>query len=123
MSNLQNLKKTKKMQHVLYDHTCPFCCSIIKRLSTLIKINDISFVHLDSIKGNKLITKYNIKHKNTVIYINHKNRVFTKSIAVLNLIKLMRFPYNLIYVFNILPTFFLNLCYDFIAKNRMYIKI
>lgn len=111
------------MQYLLYDHECPFCCSIIKKVSSLIDEPNISYNHLQSKEARKLIARYSLENVNSVIFINHKKKVFIKADAILNLCKSMNFPYNLFYILTILPKSLLNLAYDFIAKNRMNIKI
>jgi predicted DCC family thiol-disulfide oxidoreductase YuxK len=110
------------MNYLLYDNNCPFCCKIVSKLSSLIDSPNISYIHLKSLEGQKLINKYSLKDINSVIYINH-NKVFIKSNAILNMCKLMNFPYKLLYILNVVPKSALNIGYDFIAKNRMSIKI
>ena len=116
----QNISNT---HYLLYDKECPFCCSIVKKISSLIKDIDISYNHLKSKKGEELITKYSLENINSVIYINHNRKVFIKSNAILNLSKHMNSPYNLLYILNIIPRRLLDLGYDFIAKNRIRIKL
>ena len=111
------------MKYLLYDNECPFCCNIVKKLSSLIEDPSISYIPLNSKQGKKLITKYSLENLRSVIYINHNNKIFVKSNAILNICKLMNFPYKLLYILNIFPTYFLNLGYNFIARNRMRIKM
>ncbi len=110
------------MNYLLYDNECPFCCNIVKKISPLLEKRNISYIYIKSKKGKSLINKYSLENINSIIYINQKNKVFIKSTAILNVFKLMKFPYNLVYVLIIFPKFFLNIGYDFIAKNRMYIN-
>ena len=110
------------MNYLLYDNECPFCCNIVKKISPLIKKSNISYVHIKSKEGNSIITKYSLQNINSVVYINQHKKVFIKSAAILNICKLMRFPYNLLYILIIFPRSFLNIGYDFIARNRMYIQ-
>ncbi len=109
------------MRYVLYDGNCSFCCNIIERLSSLINSSVILFFSFESPEGIKLITKYNLRNINSVIYIDHQDKIFFKASAVLNICKIMQFPYNLLNIFNIFPNSFLNLVYNFISKNRMFI--
>ena len=116
-------KDISNTHYLLYDQECPFCCSIVKKVSSLINNIDISYIHLKSKKGKKLINKYYLHNINSVIYINHNSKVFIKSNAILNLSKYMNSPYNLLYILNIIPRHLLDLAYDFIARNRMRIKL
>ena len=110
------------MKYLLYDNECPFCCSIVRKISSLAKNLDISYEHIRSKKGKELIEKYYLENIDSVIYIENKS-VFIKSSAILRLCKQMRFPYNLCYIFNVFPESLLDLGYNFIAKNRLKIKI
>lgn len=111
------------MNYLLYDNECPFCCNIVKKISHLLNKKDISYIHIKSNEGKSLIDKYSLQNINSVIYINQKNKVFIKSRAILNICKLMAFPYKALYILIILPNRLLDYIYDFIARNRMRIKI
>ena len=109
------------MRYVLYDGDCLFCSNLVKKTSSLIEGSVILFSPFNSCKGKELISNYNIQDIDSVIYINHPEKIFLKAAAVLNICKFMRFPYNLFSIFNILPNSFLNLVYNLISKNRMNI--
>ncbi len=111
------------MRYLLYDNQCPFCCKIVKKLSHLIKDASISYISLKSHQGKELINQYSLEKLKSVIYIDHKQKIFIKSRAILNICKLMKFPHKLFYLLNMFPTYFLDKGYDLIAKNRMHIKI
>ena len=104
---------------LLYDNECPFCCNIVKKLSFLITQKNISYNHIKSKEGEKIIERYSLENVRSIIYITENKKVFIKSNAILNLCREMKFPYYLFYIFAILPTNFLDLIYDFIAKHRM----
>ena len=104
---------------LLYDNKCPFCCNIVKKISSLITQKGISYNHLKSKEGEKIIKRYSLETVRSIIYIDQNKKVFIKSNAILNLCKQMKFPYYLFYAFAILPTNLLDLIYDFIARHRM----
>ena len=106
------------MKYVLYDGNCRFCSNLAHKISSLIKDSDALFFSFKSFKGLELISNYNIKNIDSVIYIDHQEKIFFRATAVLNICRFMKFPYNLFLLFNILPNSFLNLAYNFIAKNR-----
>ena len=106
------------MNYVLYDGDCPFCSNLSNRISSLIKDSDILFFPFNSFEGRELISKYEIKNIDSVIYIDNQERIFLRATALLTVCKSMKFPYNLFFIFNIFPNYFLNLVYNFIAKNR-----
>tara|TARA_B100001175_G_C19449522_1_gene610566 strand:- start:385 stop:720 length:336 start_codon:yes stop_codon:yes gene_type:complete len=111
------------MRYLIYDDECDFCCSIVIRLKKVITNYDIKYIPLKSNKGEELVNKYKVINTDSVIYIDIRNVVYLKAAAILSIIKLMRSPYNLLSVLNIFPISFLNIIYDFIARNRMVIKI
>ena len=106
------------MSYVLYDGDCPFCSNLSNKISSLIDDSDILFFTFNSFEGRELIAKYEIKNIDSVIYIDNQENIFLRATALLTVCKFMKFPYNLFYIFNILPNYFLNLIYNFIAKNR-----
>lgn len=110
------------MRYLIYDDECNFCCNIMRILTSLVDISDVSCISLKSQKAKQLINYHNLQNVNSVIYLDNKGKVYIKAIAVLNVFRIMKFPYNLLYLFNIFPHSFLNFLYDFIAKNRMIIK-
>ena len=106
------------MRYVLYDGDCQFCSNLSNKISSLIEDSDILFFPFNSSEGRKLISKYEIKNVDSVIYIDNQEKIFLRATALLTVCRFMKFPYNLFYIFNILPNYFLNLIYNFIAKNR-----
>ena len=103
---------------VLYDGDCNFCNKWISFTKNKLQKIDMSFIPFNSIEGVKIIEKFQIKNQNSVAYIKN-NTVFFKSIAVLKICKQLKFPFNLLHFSKIIPTFFLDLAYDFIAKRRL----
>ena len=106
------------MRYILYDGDCPFCSNLAHKISSLIEDSDILFFPFNSFEGSQLISKYEIKNINSVIYIDNQEKIFLQARALLIICRFMKFPYNFLYIFNILPNYFLNLVYNFIAKNR-----
>ena len=111
------------MRYLLYDSNCPFCNKVIKKVSKLINDKKIKILAINSKEGNHIIKLNNLENVNSVIFINTKGEVYLKSEAIIKISLLMRFPFNTLYIFNIFPNRILDLIYDFVAKNRMKIKI
>lgn len=55
--------------------------------------------------------------ENSVIFIRNR-QLFFKSNAILEISRLLSFPYNLVSLFKIIPQFARDKIYDFIAGNR-----
>jgi len=53
----------------------------------------------------------------SVVFYNNE-KVYYKSTAILNIIRELPFPWNLFYVFKIVPTFIRDYCCKVIGKNR-----
>jgi len=111
------------MRHLIYDDECDFCCGIVRRLKKIIKNYDFKYIPLNSNKGESLVNKYKVIHADSIIYIDIRHIVHLKAAAILNIILLMGFPYNLLFILKLLPVSFLNWIYDLVARNRMKIKI
>ena len=109
------------MRYVLYDDDCQFCSNLVEKISSLVEDSVILFFSFNSLKGKEIMSSYNIQDVDSVSYIDHLGKIFFKATAVLNICKFMKFPYNLLVTFNILPNYFLNLVYNLIARNRMKI--
>ena len=45
-------------------------------------------------------------------------KIYTKSQAITNILKRLRFPYHLLSILRIIPSSFVNYFYNYIAKNR-----
>ncbi len=110
------------MRYLIYDDECNFCCNVIRILTSLVGKSVVTYISLKSQKAKDLIKYHNLENVNSVIYVDNNGTVYIKAIAVLNVFRIMKFPYNLLYLFNIFPDSFLNFLYDFISKNRMRIK-
>ena len=106
------------MRYILYDGDWPFCSNLAHKISSLIEDSDTLFFSFKSFNGRELISNYGIQNIDSVIYINSQEKIFLRATAVLNVCKFMKFPFNLFYIFNILPYSFLNLVYNLIAQNR-----
>ena len=111
------------MSYLLYDSNCPFCNMIVEKISSLIKDKKIKILAINSKKGAQIIKNNNLENLNSVIYVNSKEEIYIKSRAIIKISLLMKFPFNTAYIFNMLPNRLLDFIYDFIAKNRMKIKI
>jgi predicted DCC family thiol-disulfide oxidoreductase YuxK len=91
------------MRCVLYDDDCQFCSNLVKKTSSLIEGSVILFFPFNYCKGKEIISNYNIQDLDSVIYIDPREKIFLKAAAVLNICKFMKFQYNLLAIFNILP--------------------
>jgi predicted DCC family thiol-disulfide oxidoreductase YuxK len=104
---------------VIFDGDCAFCNRSVLFILKNSKKEDIYVCSGDSDAGRKLIVKHNIslKPEETLIFIDN-NAVYGKSNAALNICKYLKIPYSFLIIFKIIPKYFRDKVYDFIAKRR-----
>ena len=75
----------------------------------------------ENVENETIIYNYFLENKivnqDSVVYIKD-DVIYLKSRAVLRIFKQLKLPYSLLQLLTILPTFLLDIAYDFIAKRR-----
>ena len=104
---------------ILFDGVCKLCnhsvLFVIKRDQSKI----FKYASLQSDIGKKIISDYHLSENQLSTFILIENeKLFIKSTAALRVIKKLKGPVKLLYVFILVPPFIRNLFYDFIATNR-----
>ena len=104
---------------VFYDSECIMCSRFMLTVFQYDKNSSIYFSSLDSefFKSIKQSTT-NVIPDETVVFYRNQTDFYNKSEAVLQICKQLKFPFNLLIIFNLLPTAFLDTMYSIIAKNR-----
>jgi predicted DCC family thiol-disulfide oxidoreductase YuxK len=104
---------------ILFDGVCNFCNSSVNFIIDNDKQNVFRFASLQSDFGQKSLKQFNLPTDilSTLILISD-NKYFTKTTAALKIAKDLSFPYNLSYVFIIVPPFIRNIFYNIISRNR-----
>jgi predicted DCC family thiol-disulfide oxidoreductase YuxK len=112
-------KKEGRKYIILFDGTCKLCNNVVRFISKNDSRKIFCFVPLDSEKASEYLGRYNKKdvNKGSVLLIQDE-KVFTKSNAVLNILKCLDGLWPLFYVFIIVPAFIRDPVYDIIAKYR-----
>ena len=105
-------EKAEEKIIVLFDNECLLCNTLIHFI--IQRSKDIFFAPLSSSK-NKIVHKEN--NFDTIIFIENKKE-YTKSTAVLRIIRRMNGLWPLLYFMIVIPGFIRNGIYDLIAKNR-----
>ncbi len=110
-------KKTNKI--IIFDGDCGFCNKSIMYFAKIDKKNEYFFVSNLSTKGIELLQKLSLNNqsKDTIILINGE-KYFLKSRAIFNFLIDVRKSKILKFIIEILPLYFCDKIYDFIAKNR-----
>ena len=100
---------------IYYDGICFVCSSAINALIKMDKNNILYFSPLQSDYAKSSINKKFLKEMDSVI-VRKNEKVFSKSYAAFVVLRELRSPLR--YLFYLIPTFFADFIYDFIAKRR-----
>lgn len=101
---------------VVFDGFCILCNNYISWLS---KNNPDKNIYFTNFESTYIKKEYpNLKLTNTVLVINEKNHILTKSNAIKYCINHIRINIIIKSIINITPNFIINVFYDLIAKNR-----
>ena len=104
---------------ILFDGVCNLCNYSVQFILKHEKNQDIKFASLQSDFGQQFIEENKLsKTKYDSIILIENNNFYSKSEAALKIAKYLKFPFNLATIFKILPTFFRDYIYDYIANNR-----
>lgn len=111
----------KQKNIVFYDGICNLCNWFVRFIKKRDHNNSFQYITLQSEEAKRLLRSGS--HQNiglqTVLYVEDGNKVYSKSTAALKIIKHFKFPYTIFYYLSIIiPAFFRDTIYDFVAKNR-----
>ena len=98
---------------VVYDDDCRLCSGLVNQVRKWDNKQRFTYMGRTDFAKNKEADQL----PNTLIYIS-KQKVYTKSTAVLLICRDLGFPYRLLYVFSIVPKALRDLIYDWVARNR-----
>lgn len=105
---------------ILFDGVCNLCNSTINAIIKRDKKNMYLFAPLQGITGQKFITERNIDTTkvDSIILIEPNVAYYTKAEAVLKIGRSFGRLWQLLWLFEQLPTVFNNWVYDYVARNR-----
>ena len=104
---------------LLFDGVCNFCDSTVNFIIDRDPRKNIRFAALQSQAGQQLLEKFSLDKNNfDSLVVVHKGRYFKKTSAVLRIVRWMKFPWNWLSIFIIIPPFIGNFFYDIVARNR-----
>lgn len=115
------MKLEKGKLVVLFDGVCNFCNGSVNFIIERDKYDTFRFAVLQSEIGLKLQKELGINHENieSIILIDrNKHKFYKKTSAALRITKHLKFPWNLSYIFILVPSFIRNIVYDIISRNR-----
>jgi predicted DCC family thiol-disulfide oxidoreductase YuxK len=112
-------KRSDRKYIILFDGTCKLCTNVVRFIAKNDSRKIFCFIPLDSEKASEYLNRYNKKNvnKGSVLLIEEE-RIYTKSNAVLHILKCLDGLWPLFYGFIIVPGFIRDPVYDIIAKYR-----
>jgi predicted DCC family thiol-disulfide oxidoreductase YuxK len=112
-------KKKEKMFIILFDGTCKLCNNVVKFIAKNDSRRIFCFIPLESEKATEYLNRYHKKNvnKGSVLLIEGE-KIYTKSNAVLNILKCLDGLWPVFYIFIIVPGFIRDPVYNLIAKYR-----
>lgn len=107
---------------ILFDGVCNLCNTSVQFILKKDAKNQFLFASLQSDAAKNILLHKNTKKKlneklNTIYLVDHHN-IYDKSTAILRILRILKFPYNCLYIFIIIPKFVRDYFYDFISRNR-----
>lgn len=104
---------------VLFDGVCNLCNSTVQFIIRNDRRGRFRFAALQSEAGRQLLQQYQLPEKalNTVVLIA-EGRAYTRSGAALEIARRLDGAWPLCYAAIIMPRFFRDAVYNFIARNR-----
>ncbi|MFT6632027.1 MAG: putative DCC family thiol-disulfide oxidoreductase YuxK [Bacteriovoracaceae bacterium] len=111
------MKEVDQLKIIFFDGVCVLCN---KAVNTVLKNNskrNLKIASLQGIKAQKYLNNEDLKNLNSIIYFTETRKLY-KSDAVLEISKDLNFPLSLFQHLEVVPRWFRDLVYDFIASNR-----
>jgi len=107
---------------ILFDGVCNLCNTSVQFILKKDKKNIFLFASLQSDAAKNILLHKNsekiINSDLSTIYLVMNNKIYSKSTAILLILRHLKLPYNLLYLFIIIPKFIRDYCYKVISRNR-----
>ncbi|MEM8900751.1 MAG: DCC1-like thiol-disulfide oxidoreductase family protein, partial [Bacteroidota bacterium] len=98
---------------------CHLCDGFVSRLIRWDKEEKLLFAANQSQKGQTILTKFGStsQAEGTVFFLEN-DQLYTQSTAVLRILRLLPFPFSLMYGLSIFPAPIRDVVYGWISRNR-----
>ncbi|PJZ54662.1 thiol-disulfide oxidoreductase DCC family protein [Leptospira adleri] len=116
---MDSISQKRKTPIVFFDGVCNLCNGTVLFFLDHNPKGNLSFASLQSeaaanILGKKILPD---QSPSSVLFLE-EGVLYEKSTAVLKIAKHLSFPWNFVPIFGWIPSFFRDLLYDWIARNR-----
>lgn len=104
---------------VLFDGVCNLCSRSVQFILRHDRKKKFKFASLQGRTGQALLQQYEIAQNepNSFVLLEN-NKVYTRSTAVLRMLKKLGAGWSLLYIFIIIPSFIRDAVYNWVARNR-----
>lgn len=102
---------------VFFDGVCNLCSGVVQWLIKQDKKNVLFYAPLQGETAKALMLGNKLNKIDSIIF-SRNGKIYTKSTAVLQIAKVLGFPFYFALVFTIVPSFVRDAIYDWIARNR-----
>ncbi|HON17963.1 MAG TPA: DCC1-like thiol-disulfide oxidoreductase family protein [Salinivirgaceae bacterium] len=110
---------TREKPILFYDSHCNLCHAVVNFIKKRCPTDRLSIVALDSQMATEILSAFSGDAKKIDSVVVLKNsRLYLKSSAMVEVLKLMPMPWKILVVTGIVPRFVRDRIYDFIAENR-----
>ena len=106
---------------VFFDGLCPFCHFWVQFLLKKDHNKQFLFAPLQGETANELLSS-ELMSVDTIVLLENRKKIYTKSNAILRIIKILGGFRKILFIFKLLPTSIRNFFYDIIARNRFVLR-
>lgn len=103
---------------IFYDGPCGLCNRLVNRLLRLDYKKRLKFSPLQGQTAETILPRGLSEDLNTMVFLKD-GRLYTKSDAVLEVLKTLGGVFSLFYIFKLIPRGIRDSIYDFVSKNRI----
>jgi len=104
---------------ILFDGFCNLCNGTINFVIDRDSNKHFRFLTIQSEKGRELLNRFNLNQQDLYsVFLYENGALIEKSDAVLSISKRLDGLWPSLYIFKIIPGFFRDIIYNWIAKNR-----
>lgn len=109
---------TNEKPILLFDGVCNLCNGTVNFIVKKDSKKQFRFVALQWATGKKIVDRFNLSANVDSVILVFKSRAFTESDAVIEIARLLPYPWKLALCIQIIPKRWRDRLYQWIAKNR-----
>ena len=106
---------------IFFDGLCPFCHFWVQFLLKKDHNKQFLFAPLQGETANELLSS-ELMSVDTIVLLEDRKKIYTKSNAILRIIKILGGFRMILFIFKLLPISIRNFFYDIMARNRFVLR-